>query len=356
MLRCRTSPPSVDCLLFGASTLAGFTYAPCDRETAIRAVQRAIELGIRAFDTAPHYGLGLSESRLGEALSLHAVGISCRVWTKVGRYLLPRQECEGAIARGEIQRNAVEWENMHGHPGCIFPEADPGTAEVADYSAAGAARAYAGSMERLQSSAPATLAGLRVHDPDTDARCDAALAPDGAVAELVRMRRAGAIGEVSIGCWSLAHIQRMLRLCPAGTFGSVMIAGRWNLIDQSAYELLIECQQRGVRVHNASIFASGLLAGGTTYQNKEAPIEIVRRAARWSALAEKYNTSLPAVALQFSLLPEVVELAAIGMRSSEEVEKNVALLAERVDPRLWLEAQREGLLAPHIALPDPGAA
>lgn len=352
VLRCRTAPPGVDRLLFGASTLAGFTYAPCNRETALGAVRRAVELGIRSFDTAPHYGLGLSEARLGEALSLYAADVPCRVWTKVGRYLLPRHECEEACASGRIARSAVEWDNMHGHPGCIFPDADPEVAEVADYSAAGVARAHAGSVGRLRLRSPVQLAGQRVHDPDTDSRCGAALAPDGAVAELVRLRRAGTIGEVSIGCWSIPHVERMLRACPAGTFDSVMLAGRWNLIDQSGYELLLECQRKGVRVHNASIFASGLLAGGTTYQNREAPPEIVRRATCWSALACKYGSSLSAVALHFALLPQVVELAAIGMRSSEEVEKNVALLAERIDPRLWLEAQREGLLAQHIALPE----
>jgi len=201
---------------------------------------------------------------------------------------------------------------------------------------------------RLRLAPPVVLSGLRVHDPDTDARCSAALAQDGAVAELVRLRRAGAIADVSIGCWSLAHVRRMLRSCPRGTFDSVMIAGRWNLIDQSAHELLVECQQLGVRVHNASIFASGLLAGGTTYQNKEAPSEILQRAERWAALAAKYGSSLAAVALHFALLPDIVELVAIGMRSSAEVEQNVQLLSERIDPRLWAEAQRKGLLPANL--------
>jgi len=314
-------------------------------------VRRALDLGIRAFDTAPHYGLGLSEARLGEALRLYAGDRPVRIWTKVGRYLLSRAVCDAAIAAGELDREAVEWENMCGHPGCIFPGTDPSLAEVADFSALGAARAHAGSTGRLQLAAPVVLAGQRVHDPDTSGRCDAALGRDGAVAELVRLRTEGHIGEVSIGCWSLEHTRRMLRSCPAGTFGSVMLAGRWNLLDQSGYELLLECQQRGVRVHNASIFASGLLAGGTTYQNKEAPPEILSRAQQWSALAAEYGTTLAAVALHFALLPEVVELVAIGMRSSAEVEQNVALLEKCIDPRLWRDAQSQGLLPPNIALP-----
>jgi D-threo-aldose 1-dehydrogenase len=354
-MRYRRAAPTVDRLLFGASTLAGFTYAPCDREMATEAVRCAIDLGIRAFDTAPHYGLGLSEARLGEALGQHAGDRACRVWTKVGRYLMARGECDAAVASGTFARDAVEWENMQGHPGCIFPDTDPTIAEVADYTAAGASRAHMDSVRRLQLSGRVRLAGQRIHDPDTDARCEAALARDGAVAELVRRRAAGEIEEVSIGCWSLEHIRRMLRACPRGTFDSVMIAGRWNLLDTSGYELLLDCQQLGVRVHNASIFASGLLAGGTTYQNKQAPPEIAERARRWSSLARKYGSSLPAVALHFALLPEVVELAAIGMRSSEEVEKNVRFLGEPVDPRIWSEAQREGLLPAHISLPSVAA-
>jgi D-threo-aldose 1-dehydrogenase len=314
------------------------------------AVRCAIELGIRSFDTAPHYGLGLSESRLGDALAQHAGGHACRIWTKVGRYLMPRKECEDAIASGQLDRDAVEWENMHGHPGCIFSGSDPALAEVADYTACGAARAHAGSLSRLKPSGSVRLSGQRVHDPDTDSRCATALSPDGAVAELVRRRAAGEIDQVSIGCWSIEHIRTMLRTCPSGTFDSVMIAGRWNLLDTSGYELLLECQALGVRVHNASIFASGLLAGGTTYQNQQASPEMLDRAQRWSALAGKYGTTLPAVAMHFSLLPAIVELAAIGMRSSDEVQHNVRLVSETIDFSIWAEAQAQGLLPSHIVL------
>jgi len=195
------------------------------------------------------------------------------------------------------------------------------------------------------------LAGQRVHDPDTDERCTAALAPGGALDELLRMRAAGEIGEVSIGCWSVKHTLRMLRARPAGTFDSVMLAGRWNLLDQSGVEVLAECQQKGVRVHNASVFASGLLAGGSTYQNKAAPAEIRARASEWSALAAKYGTSLPALALHFALMPEVVEFVAIGMNSRAQLQQNKAWIEERVDPRVWHDAQRLGLLPAHLPLP-----
>lgn len=357
-LAIRMTQPGVECILFGASPLAGFTYAPCDEERATAAVHKALDLGIRKFDTAPHYGLGLSEQRLGSALESHPQGGKAQIWTKVGRYILPRTECDVLIANGSINRGDVEWDNMHGSPECIFPSTDPALAEVADYSAKAALRSHNASVRRLRREhvplKARVLAGQRVHDPDTDARCSTALAADGAVAEIVRLRSRGVIGEVSIGCWSVKHTRRMLRTTPIGTFDSIMLAGRWNLLDQSGYDLLLECQRLGVKVHNASVFASGLLVGGSTYQNKAAPPDIQAKAARWESLARRYGSTLPVVALHFALLPEVVDLVALGMRDAEEVEANVTHLACRLDPRIWADAQSEGLLPASLRLASIG--
>ena len=143
-----------------------------------------------------------------------------------------------------------------------------------------------------------------------------------------------------------AYVLRMIAAKPAGTFDNVMIAGAWNLIDQDGLELLLSCQKRGIKVHNAGIFASGLLVGGDRYKYQPAPSGILVRRAKWQALAQSHGVPLPAVAIAFALAPAVVEKAAVGVQSPEEVRANAEWLAaaENVPPRLWREAKERGLL------------
>ena len=140
---------------------------------------------------------------------------------------------------------------------------------------------------------------------------------------------------------------------PEGTFDSVMSAGAWNLIDQDGIELMLECQRRGIRVHNAGIFASGLLVGGSHYKYAPASPEMIGRRERWRALAEQHGVSLPAAALAFALAPAVIEKAAVGVKSASEVRANAEWLevASRVPVTLWMDAKAEGLLAEDVPVP-----
>ena len=347
----RSSPSSalgVDRLILGASPLAGI-YAPSSDDVANATVAEALALGFTRFDTAPHYGLGLSERRLGAALRA-ALGESeantrVKVYTKVGRVMKPIDE-----VTEEEKASSVEWGNVPGHDGCIFPEAPRDVLPVLDYASGGFERSHADSLMRLGLD---KVEGLRIHDAETPERFEAAMS-GGGVAALARLRAQGKIAEVSLGMNDAAYVLRMIRESAPGTFDSVMMAGSWNLIDQDGYEVLLECQERNIAVHNAGVFASGLLVGGAHYKYAPAPEHIKAKTAQWQALANAYDVPLPAVALAFALAPEIITLCAVGVKSPSEVAQNVAWLraARDVNPQLWIDAKSQGLLRHHIPTPS----
>ena len=351
MRRLRSSPSSaldVDRLILGASPLAGI-YAPSSDDVANATVAEALALGFTRFDTAPHYGLGLSERRLGAALRA-ALGESeanarVKVYTKVGRVMKPIDEVSE-----EEKASSVEWGNVPGHDGCIFPEAPRDVLPVLDYASGGFERSHADSLMRLGLD---KVEGLRIHDAETPERFEAAMS-GGGVAALARLRAQGKIAEVSLGMNDAAYVLRMIRESAPGTFDSVMMAGSWNLIDQDGYEVLLECQERNIAVHNAGVFASGLLVGGAHYKYAPAPEHIKAKTAQWQALANAYDVPLPAVALAFALAPEIITLCAVGVKSPSEVAQNVAWLraARDVNPQLWIDAKSQGLLGDHIPTPS----
>ena len=239
---------TVDDLILGCSPLAGI-YASSTPERATETVRAALDAGITRFDTAPHYGLGLSERRLGDALRECGADMSkTRVYTKVGRVMKPKDE----VTASE-KESVVEWGNVPGDPGCIFPDAPVDVLPVLDYTGPGFRRSHADSLARLRLT---SVDGLRIHDAEDEARYAQANA-GGGVAELVKLRDEGAINEVSLGMNDATFVRRMLEDNPPNTFDSVMMAGAWNLLDQDGWDVLLECERRGVAVHNAGIFASG---------------------------------------------------------------------------------------------------
>ena len=338
---------TVDDLILGCSPLAGI-YASSTPERATETVRAALDAGITRFDTAPHYGLGLSERRLGDALRECGADMSkTRVYTKVGRVMKPKDE----VTASE-KESAVEWGNVPGDPGCIFPDAPVDVLPVLDYTGPGFRRSHADSLARLRLG---SVDGLRIHDAEDEARYAQANA-GGGVAELVKLRDdERAIREVSLGMNDAAFVRRMLEDKPPGTFDSVMMAGAWNLLDQDGGDVLWECERRGVAVHNAGIFASGLLVGGSHYKYAPAPPDIVARTERWRALASKHGVPLPAVAIAFACAPRVVKGCAVGVKSPEEVAQSVAWLADAnaVPAQLWVDAKELGLLAPDVPTPSP---
>lgn len=341
-------------LILGCSSLAGL-YTSTTEETAEETVRAAINAGFLLFDTAPHYGCGLGEERLGTAIRNNCTiekQREIKIWSKVGRIMIPITESNMSL-EAKIGGHEVDTGNIPGSKNCVFPDAPRNVIPVFDYSSNGVTRSYADSMKRMGFE---SLHGLRIHDCETEETIAAVLGDadnasnPGGLSALVQMRLHGKICDVSLGVKDAASALAVLRGAPTGSFNSIMIAGCWNLLEHSStcLELLLECQRRSIPVHNCGVFASGLLVGGSTYRYAEASVEEKQRTAIWTALCEEYGVPLPAVALKFSLLPSIVEASAVGVKSPSEVAELVEWFQYPVPYALLHDAKRRGLIAPHV--------
>ncbi|MEV6152725.1 aldo/keto reductase [Nonomuraea sp. NPDC052129] len=297
---------------FGAAPIAGLYEAVSD-EQARATVDAAWSHGVRLFDTAPHYGVGLSERRLGAALAGREGYV---LSTKVGRLLVP-SATGGRDEQGFDVPAAFE--------------------RVWDFSGDGVRRSLEESLARL---------GLDrvdialIHDPD--AHADQAISE--AYPALAELRSQGVIGAIGVG---MNQWQVPLRFVQETDIDVVMLAGRYTLIDQSGLPLLDACADKGVRVLAAGVFNSGLLATSTpggTYNYEPAPAEVLDRARRIAKVCERYDVPLPQAAMAFPLRHPAVASIVIGARSPEEVATNAALWERPVPDNLWSELAAEGLL------------
>lgn len=307
---------------FGAASL-GNLYRPTTDEQAAAAIRRAWDLGIRAFDTAPHYGLGLSERRLGAAfreLPREELVVS----TKVGRLLVPNprpteQDTEGFAVPGDLVRR---W----------------------DFSPEGVRASLLGSLERM---------GLDrvdiayVHDPDQ--------AWPGAAREglegLRELQREGLVRAIGIGTNA---VEGLAGLIEERLLDVVMLAGRYSLLEQPGLATVLDPAARaGVAVVAVGVFNSGLLATerpqlGAKYDYGDAPVTLVERAARIAEVCEAHGTTLPAAAIALPLRHPAVAAVALGMRDATQVDMNVARYDADVPDGLWGDLVAEGLLDPAV--------
>jgi D-threo-aldose 1-dehydrogenase len=297
---------------FGGASL-GNLYSEVTEEAALRAVDAAWDAGIRYFDTAPHYGLGLSERRLGLALRGRPRD-DYVISTKVGRLLVAN-----AVPTGSDLRAG----------GFAVPDT---LTRRRDYSRDGVLRSLEASLERL---------GLEhvdvvlVHDPED--YMDEALSA--AVPALIELREQGVIGAVGAGMNLVAPLSRFVRETDVDL---VLAAGRWTLVDQSAAPLLDDCGEHGVGLVAAGVFNSGLLsaadpADDAHFDYGPAPADVLAAARACARVCEARGTSLPVAALQFPLRHPAVRSIVVGMRSAEDCTQNVAALSVRLDERLWSE-------------------
>ncbi|WP_334171706.1 aldo/keto reductase [Sinomonas sp.] len=311
---------------FGGAPI-GNLYREVSDADAIGAVQAAWEHGIRYFDTAPHYGLGLSERRIGEALRGAPRG-DYVLSTKVGRLLRPNPSPGGRDTEGF--------------------DVDDGLVRVRDYSRDGVLRSIEESLARLGTD---RIDIVYIHDPD-DYWAEAL---DGAVPALSQLRDEGVIGAYGAG---MNQSEMLHRFVTATDVDVVMLAGRYTLLEQGAREdLLPACAERGVGVVNVGVFNSGLLskdrpAPGATYNYAPAPAELLERANLLADICERHGTSLPAAALAFSFREPLVTSVVVGMRTAAQAERNTALGAQEVPQSLWDELEERGLID---TVPGPAA-
>ncbi|MFD9408606.1 aldo/keto reductase [Streptomyces sp. NPDC059989] len=316
---------SVSELALGCAAL-GNLYRPVTDEAAHATVDAAWDAGVRTFDTAPHYGLGLSERRLGAALRDRPRD-TYTLSTKVGRLLVPDP-------RG-IPGNDLD----HGF-------AVPAThRRVWDFSADGVLRSLEASLERL---------GLDrvdialLHDPDDHA--EQALRE--AYPALERLRGEGVVGAIGIGMNRSALPARFLRETDIDV---VLLAGRYTLLEQDGLtELLPEAAARGRSVIIGGVFNSGLLTAprpGATYDYAPAPQPVLDRALRLLAVTERHGVPLRAAALRFPFGHPSVASVLTGSRSPEEVRDTVEQLRRPIPDALWDDLRAEGLLDPDTPVP-----
>jgi len=300
-----TTPLQVTRLGLGTAPLGGLFEAVADDE-AHRVVEAAWKAGIRFFDTAPLYGHGLAELRLGAVLSSK-----------------PRDEFVLATKVGRLLRAGAPPEPGQAYKG--VPPVNP----VFDFSYDGVMRSVEESLSRLGLD---RIDVLHIHDPDD--HFEEALT--GAYRALDRLRDEGSIRAVGAG---MNQSEMLVRFAREANFDCFLLAGRYTLLDRSgAAELLPLCAERRIAIIAGGAFNSGILADprpGATFNYTTAPPELVRRATELKAVCDRAGASLKAVAIQFPLRHPAVATVLTGCRSVAEVEQNIRAFQADIPDELW---------------------
>lgn len=317
---------------FGGAPL-GNLYAPIDEAEALATLRAAWDLGLRHFDTAPHYGHGLSEHRFGCALR----GLprdSFVLSTKVGRLLWPAADAPST---------------QHGFVGTLP------FVQRFDYSYDGALRSLEDSLQRL---GLARVDIVYIHDIDRHTQKDEQPrrfreAMEGAYKALERLRAEGTVKAIGLGVNNWEVCRDALK---HGDFDGFLLAGRYTLLDQSALpELLPLCVERAAGIVIGGPYNSGILAtgpvSGARYNYAPATPEILARAGRFEAQCRRFDVPLRAAALQFPLGHPAVRAVIPGARSPAEVKENVSLMNAPIPAEFWSALKAEGLLAPEVPTP-----
>jgi len=284
----------------------------------VEAVEAAWSGGVRYFDTAPHYGLGLAESRLGAAIA-ELPRDEYVVSTKVGRLLVPTPE------------RAHELDD----DGFVVPAA---TRREWDFSRDGILRSLDSSLDRLGLD---DIDVVYLHDPD-DHWAEASTT---GIDALVELREQGMIRAIGAGMNQTAMLAEFVRRCDVDI---VMLAGRYTLLDQSALDdLLPLALERGVGVVAAGIYNSGLLARAEVpadahFEYQPAPRELVEKAREIAAICGRYGVTLPDAALQFALRHPAVISVVVGARDGRQSAGGLERYATDIPEELWSELESAG--------------
>lgn len=310
---------------FGAAQFGNLNRVTTDDESRA-AIDAAWAGGVRYFDTAPHYGLGLSERRLGAALQSRARD-EFVISTKVGRALEPTPERA----------------DQHDDHGFLVPATHR---RRWDYSRDGIRRSVDESLDRLGLD---RIDIAYVHDPD-DHWLDASTT---GIDALIELRDEGVVGAIGAGMNQSAMLAAFVDQCDVDV---VMVAGRYTLLDQSAQrDLLPIALERGVAVVAAAVYNSGLLSrpvvpDAARFDYADAPSELIERARSIASICEGHGVSLPAAAVQFALRHPAVTSVVVGTRTAEQARSAVERANAPIPDALWSDLVDAGHLDS-----DPGA-
>lgn len=305
-------------LTLGAAQLGNLYRATSDDEAA-GAVRASWHAGIRSFDTAPHYGLGLSERRLGRLLS-HNSRDAYVLSTKVGRVLEP------ADAYGRTDDEGFDVPADH--------------VRRWDFTRDGVLRSVEDSLRRTGLD---RFDILYLHDPDDPSHFETA-STEG-IAALIELREQGVVRAVGAGMNAASPLAKIIHRADVDF---VMLAGRLTLLDQSALaELVPLAADREVAIVAAGVYNSGLLgtprpAPGAKFDYGAADADLVRRAHALADICESHGIDLPTAALAYPLRFAPVASVAIGARTQAQVAQNVERHLTHVPDALWLELEQQG--------------
>ncbi|WFU80896.1 aldo/keto reductase [Bradyrhizobium sp. CIAT3101] len=306
----------------GSAPLGGLFSAVSDAD-AEATVAKAWSLGVRFYDTAPLYGFGLAEQRLGAFLRQQPRE-SYAISTKVGRLLRP--------------------------PGSATNEDDhykdaPALRPQFDFSYDGVMRSVEESLVRLGLD---RVDVLLVHDPD-DHYDDAV---SGAFRALVRLRDDGTVKAIGSGMNQSEMLTRFAEAVPVDCF---LLAGRYTLLDQGALNALFPvCVAKNIGILLGGIYNSGILANphaGAKFNYEDADAALVARALELEQLCRKHGTELKAAALQFCMAHPAVTVAVMGARNAAEVADNIAMSERTVPQAFWQELRAKNLVDARSPLP-----
>ncbi|QUN25728.1 aldo/keto reductase [Cupriavidus sp. KK10] len=328
-----------------AGSLLGFGTAPLGNmfrdileAEAQATVDAAWAQGVRYYDTAPFYGAGLAEIRLGEALSRHKRD-EFVLSTKVGRLILDEVEDASARALGEKSG--------------LFAAGRPNKL-VVDYTADGTLRSIEDSLKRMKTD---RFDFVWVHDIAQDFYGDEWLsyfetARKGAFRVLTRLREEGVIEAWGLGVNRVEPIELTLDLAEAQPDG-FLLAGRYSLLDheRALQRLMPKAAERKTGIVVGGPYSSGILAGGAHFEYQKAPPEIIARVERIKAVAQRHGVSIKAAALQFVLANPVVAAVIPGASRPERIAEDVAALKEVIPADFWRELREQHLVAANAPLP-----
>ncbi|MBI1774774.1 MAG: aldo/keto reductase [Proteobacteria bacterium] len=311
---------------FGGAPL-GNLFERVPAAAAAAALERALAAGLGYFDTAPLYGHGLSEERMGKVLAA-VPRERFLVSTKVGRLLVP-------APAGKAE-------------GGNFIDVPP-LSIAYDYSYDGALRSVEASLTRLGLD---RIDILLIHDIDRFTHGAEAQpsrfreAIEGAYPALARLRKEGTVGAIGLGVneWQVCQ-----QAAEAADFDCFLLAGRYTLLEQEALESFLPlCERRGIGIIIGGPFNSGILAmgpvAGATYNYAPAPPAVLERVRLLAEISKAHGTELAAAALQFPLFHPAVVSVIPGARSPEEVKANLALMRRPIPDALWRDLKSAGLV------------
>jgi len=312
---------------FGGAPL-GNMFDVVDAETAAGALAAAWETGVRLFDTAPHYGSGLSEHRFGNALRMYPRD-QFVLSTKVGRLLK-------ADPSGPDNPPFVD-----GLPFRVEP----------DYGYDATMRSIEDSYQRL---GLAQIDIAYVHDLAPDHLGDAweeqfEIACTGAFRALLELRDQGVIKGWGLGVNLTAPCMRALEQSDPDVF---LLAGRYSLLNQPALDDLFPlCEARGVHVVVGGPYNSGLLAGGRNFDYQQAPAQMIAKRDKIAAICDAHGADIRSAALQFCAAHPVVAAIIPGSKRRERVEENARLMDAVVPQAVWHELKAAGLIPEDAPVP-----